>query len=426
MLNELHFSANGLGVVLKTKHGGLRFTTEEFGYYQNLFKIADNHNQGKLVLKSIQLNSLLIRTDISWPVVEKILMVVGKYHIEGEERDIHFYQWLILCKLIAFYQETKRAVSDKVFQKLHTTKIKIPFANFGLGQARQTFAVGTYYEELKVTLAEWIFSGEDYQNHHVKFRIETTSTPVKDGEGSAEGGPDYTSGIEKYSVERRYSEFETFASILQKNYKYVVVPPLPLKTWSFMTQSETTVHQRAVEFQMFLNDLTSHPVLRYSYELKAFLQSSSQGYKSFVDLYTHINDGKFVAVGSPTNQQLNEVVSKLFTDGAAAVTSSATSFFSSMWDSVRKNVPLLATPPPTRPVSSENDQKFQRTALMLEGVLNTGKRMESIVTNEREYYVELSKIALCYKYVRAFLIISIHTSFCSYFLPFFPILDGGV
>jgi len=368
-MNELHFSANGLGVVLKTKHGGLRFTAEEFAYYQNMFKIADSHGQGKLMVKSIQLNSLLVRTDIAWPAVEKILSVVSKYQTEGDEKEVYFYQWLMICKLVAFYQETKRAINDKVFKNLHTTKIKIPFANFALGQARQTFAVGTYYEELKVTLAEWIFSGEEFQNQHFKFRIETTSTPVKGKDGTTAEGPDYSLPTEKYSVERRYSEFETFATILQKNYKSLVLPPLPLKTWSFLSpQSEATAHQRAVEFQMFLNDLTSHPVLRYSYELKAFLQTSNQGYKSFVELYSHINEGKFVSVGSPSNQQLNEVVTKLFADGAAAVTSTATSFFSSMWDTVKKNVPtaLLPVQPPSRPLSSESDQKLLRTALFLD------------------------------------------------------------
>lgn len=370
-MNELHFSANGLGVVLKTKHGGLKFTAEEFAYYQNMFKIADSHAQGKLLVKSVQLNSLLIRTDITWPAIDKILSVVSKYQTEGDEKEVYFYQWLMICKLVAFYQETKRAISDKVFKNLHATKIKIPFANFALGQARRTFAVGTYYEELKVTLAEWIFSGEEFQNQHFKFRIETTSTPVKvrKDDASSGEGPEYPTTTEKYSVERRYSEFETFATILQKNYKSIVLPPLPLKTWSFLSpQSEATAHQRAVEFQMFLNDLTSHPVLRYSYELKAFLQTSTQGYKSFVELYSHINEGKFVSVGSPSNQQLNEVVTKLFTDGAAAVTSSATSFFSSMWDTVKKNVPLalLSTPPPSRPPSSESDQTLLRTALFLD------------------------------------------------------------
>lgn len=404
-MNELHFSANGLGVVLKTKHGGLRFTAEEFAYYQNVFKIADSHGLGKLMIKSVQLNSLLIRTDIEWSSMEKILSVVSKYQTEGDDKEVYFYQWLMICKLIAFYQETKRTISDKVFKNLHTTKIKIPFANFALGQARQTFAVGTYYEDLKVTLAEWIFSGEEFQNQHFKFRIETTSTPVKVKDGTATEGPDYSLPTEKYSVERRYSEFEAFSTILQKNYKSIVIPPLPLKTWSFLSpQSEATAHQRAVEFQMFLNDLTSHPILRYSYELKAFLQTSSQGYKSFVELYSHIHEGKFVSVGSPSNQQLNEVVTKLFVDGAAAVTSSATSFFSSMWDTVKKNVPtaLLPAAPPSRPLSSENDQKLLRTALFLDNVLNAGKKLENIVTNEREYYTELAKIALCCKYMAEF------------------------
>lgn len=409
-LNELHFSANGLGVVLKTKYGGLRFSTEEFGYYQSLFSIADSHNLGKLPLNSAQLNCFIVRADIPWPAVEKILAVALKHRIDGEENAIYFYQWLIICKLVAYYQETKKPVNDKVFKSLHTGKVRIPFADYHLSQARNAFVAGSYYEKFKVSVGPWLLVGEGFQDQHVKFRINTLSTLINESEvpkfstddnhsdkTEKNGKPkkDHRDDCyrEKFSVERRYSEFETLASILQKHHKYVVVPPLPVKNWTLLAPTETIANQRAIEFQMFLSDLASHPVLKYSFELKAFLECSAQGFKAFVDLYSHIQDGKLDYSTSPSSNNMNELVTKLLADSATAVTSSATAFFSTMWDSVKKNVPILATPPVTRPPSNEHDAAFTKTALFLEGVMSLGRKMEAIVTNEQGYFTELAKIA---------------------------------
>jgi hypothetical protein len=410
LANDLHFSANGLGVVLRTKHGGLRFTTEEFGYYQNLFTIADCFNQGKLHILSSQLNALLVRTDVPWAGIEKAVQVISKYRTEGDESDIFFYQWLMLCKLIAFYQETKRTANDKVFKNLHTSKIIIPYANFNFNHAQKSFLVGTYYEVFKVTLAEWMFSGDDFQNQHVKFIIETTATLFNDSE-VPKGSESSSKGneqppVEKYSVERRYSEFEAFALILQKNYKSVVVPPLPLKNWGFLSLSDSVANQRAREFQMFLNDLTTHPVLKYSYELKSFLQSSTQGYKSFVELYTHVNDGKLNYGKEPAAVQLNEVVTKMLSDGAVAVTSGASMLFNSMWDTVKKNIPKqFVSPTQSRAASSEGQAVFDKTAAFLESIHNLGRKLESLVSLEQNYQTEIAKIAQCCKNVSAALFV---------------------
>mmetsp|Transcript_123859 Transcript_123859/g.243002 ORF Transcript_123859/g.243002 Transcript_123859/m.243002 type:complete len:692 (-) Transcript_123859:390-2465(-) len=424
-MNELHFSANGLGVVLKTKHGGLRFTTEEFSYYKNLFIITDSHNMGKLAINSMELNCLLIRTDIAWTVIEKVLGVALKHRAEGEDNMIYFYQWLIICKLVAYYQETKRTVNDKLFKIIHTAKASIPFANFNLCQTRKSFLAGTYYEEHRVNVRQWMVVGEGFQDQHVKFSIDTASTvynhsdlPTSTTTTDSSAGADETteenseedgesskkssvSQVE-FSIERRYSEFNTFATILQKNFSSVVVPPLPVKNWNILSPSETNASQRAIEFQMFLNDLVSHPVLRYSFELKAFLQSSSQGFKSFVDLYSHIQDGKVYPSPPSAGTQINDMLSKLLTDSASVVTTGAATLFNNMWDSVKRNVPVLSTPPATRPPSNEHDKVFNRTLFFLEGVLNVGRKLEEIVGHEQAYQSELAKIAQCCKNMAEF------------------------
>eukprot|EP00600_Ochromonadales_sp_CCMP1393_P002879 CAMPEP_0174987932 /NCGR_PEP_ID=MMETSP0004_2-20121128/19834_1 /TAXON_ID=420556 /ORGANISM="Ochromonas sp., Strain CCMP1393" /LENGTH=675 /DNA_ID=CAMNT_0016241071 /DNA_START=98 /DNA_END=2122 /DNA_ORIENTATION=+ len=520
--NKLSFSANGLGVVLRTKYGSLRFTTEEYSYYHNLFKIADSQNHGKLHINGIPLTTLLVRTDVIWSIVEKALDIVSKHRTpgDGESGDVFLYQWLMLCKLIAYYQGTKRTPSDKLFKNLHSSKIKIPLVDFHLGCVpSSSFAYGTYYTEFDVTLAEWQVSGDDFQNQHVKFRVESVARLVdnnnqnaansdhmvslrdvlglsdpsnhkinndngnhslkntrtiapestssmdngssfvigdltamdnaanrrdggfsnnddncssgnhsssngrkKNKKGSAgkksallgktaspsppttvsqfdaaadeqkdtiKGGEELrkkevfgdmgvgltsaaaetsssstttTNGMNSnptvavavvppyFSVERRYSEFEAFAQILRRNYRSIIVPPLPVKNWNFLSNAQSLANQRAREFQMFLDDLTSHPVLKHSYELQAFLQTSTIGYKSFLELYAHIHDGKVDYHSA--NQSINGVT-KLISDGAAAVSTGAQllvaqahkmGYLNSIWDTwgaIQKNVALL-------------------------------------------------------------------------------------
>jgi len=186
--NKLSFSANGLGVVLRTKYGSLRFTTEEYSYYHNLFKIADSQNHGKLHINGIPLTTLLVRTDVIWSIVEKALDIVSKHRTpgDGESGDVFLYQWLMLCKLIAYYQGTKRTPSDKLFKNLHSSKIKIPLVDFHLGCVpSSSFAYGTYYTEFDVTLAEWQVSGDDFQNQHVKFRVESVARLVDNNNQNA-------------------------------------------------------------------------------------------------------------------------------------------------------------------------------------------------------------------------------------------------
>ena len=458
-MNELHFSANnGQGVVLKTRHGGLKFATEEFGYYQNLFIIIDSHNHGKLSINSMEINCLLIRADLSWSVMEKILAVAVKHRIEGEDDVIYFYQWLIICKLIAFHQETKRVINDKIFKNLHTTKIKIPLANFYLSQSKHDFVMGSYYEDYDVQLKNWYVAGDDFHSQHVKFRLETLSTTYNNSElptnsneeiGSSNGNSQHTSRSNsnntskkdttnnnnttnttnnttsnscstttpnttikaKYNVERRYSEFEIFTTILQKNYKNIIIPPLPIKNWNILSSKEEISIQRSIEFQLYLNNLITHPIIKYTFELKIFLQCSIQGLKSFFDLYSHFENGTMNILynnSSPSNSYINDIVSKLLTDSATVVSTNANLFFNSMWDTVKKNIPIsiinntssiLTTTTTTTTTNNTHNNVFNKTMLYLEGMYNIGKKLESIVSIEQGYYTELAKVAQAYKNV---------------------------
>ncbi|KAJ1406573.1 hypothetical protein B484DRAFT_423792, partial [Ochromonadaceae sp. CCMP2298] len=200
--NKLSFSTNGLGVVLSTRHGQLRFTTEEYSYYQSLFKVADVGNCGKLSLLSAQLNSLLVRADTPAGALEKALVVVNRHRNDatstegseggagagGEGDWLSLAQWLMLCKMVACHQETKRSPSDKMLKNLHTGKIKIPFVDFHLSEAPARFASGTYYLAFQAVLSEWAVTGNDFQNQHVKFRIVSSARLVSDRDGEGLGG----------------------------------------------------------------------------------------------------------------------------------------------------------------------------------------------------------------------------------------------
>lgn len=98
----------------------------------------------------------------------------------------------------------------------------------------------------------------------------------------------------EYESYRRYSDFEILIVILQKLYKGVILPPLPPKTWASQLRkqtqsSEVFSHQRQDELQLFLNTILSHPVLKYSHELRMFLTCSKVGLNSFRNILPVLN-----------------------------------------------------------------------------------------------------------------------------------------
>lgn len=72
----MSFSSNGSGVTLRTKFGDVHFSTEEYTYYESLFKIADVQNDGFLTPTTSNVVTLLLRTDIPWKDVLQAIKLV--------------------------------------------------------------------------------------------------------------------------------------------------------------------------------------------------------------------------------------------------------------------------------------------------------------------------------------------------------------
>ena len=496
--NKISFSANGLYCSLSTVYGEISFTTSEFSYYQSFFKIIDIYNNGKLKTSSSQLNYLLLRTSIDFSIIQQAMSLIFQLHSStsaaaqtnvtiipaNPDNYITLNYWLMLCKLLAFHQENKSTINDKMFRTIHSTKLKIPFLQFHLLTHTHTHThnhtqlqshKAVFHKTFESVVTEWQYNEDDIQNHHVKFKIHTKATlrsSLSIGGGGGGGGNAHIDGAvtnsssvaksssssssnvknrrdrrrnsaiatpiegssnnvkvddsrEEYVVERRYSEFESFAQILQKNYQCIVIPPLPLKSFSFLSSiPELVAQQRAYEFQKFLNDLTVHPILRNSFELYVFLECSSLGFKSFLELYSHMKkNGVFDY--SNMNYSLHSHpltgVSKLISSSTAAVTTGASllltqvnqsqarniSYFASVWDTINKNVQssisiLSYSNNPhnkSTPIQSESDVVAAQTKRFLEEMVTLGGTIEQLLTAEKSCQLELSKIAQCLKYV---------------------------
>ena len=177
----------------------------------------------------------------------------------------------------------------------------IGFVNFNINRVPHRFNAGIFLKNFVIEVSGWQVYGEEesFSNRqHVKFKLSSTahivcSIPELDSDSLKPSQP----LIEKYMVERRYSDFEALVTIMQKYHKGCVIPPIPEKQWghNFLTTplsaaSEAMIKQRALELQLFLNDLMQHPMLRHTFELQVFLESSVAGYKSFVDMHNTMLD----------------------------------------------------------------------------------------------------------------------------------------
>jgi hypothetical protein len=287
-----------------------------------------------------------------------------------------------------------------VFKQLHVKAIRVPLADFHLAKATSSFLSGQFYKEYVVEVTGWQLYGEEYKNQHVKFKITTTSDLFNESEAITNVTK------EKTTIERRYSDFESFASILHRNYRGLVIPPLPPKNWSVFSASDTThINQRKHELQMFLVDLTNHPVLKFCYELRAFLEASSSGYKAFVELYSHVVDSHLVY--PPDGLASHSTgVTKILSDGVSAVSGAtqavvqtkAFGYISSLWGIVSKTV--FHAPAAAHVESPEDIALFNRATQFLEIVAKTGERVEHLVSLDMASSAELTKMALCFKNVR--------------------------
>jgi hypothetical protein len=412
--NSITFSANGTGVGLKTKfsskHGDLCFTTEEFQLYQRLFKVIDNKNQGRLLKGSTQLNVVLVRSNLSWDKIGKLLHIAMSSIAYEDDTNIcvDFGRWLVLCKCIAFCQTYGKVPEKEAFKKLHADVNNItefPVAEFNLQKSLHTFSYGKYSRKISTAISSW----RNYEGH-VKFNIMTEcSTLVEwDVNPDAKKTPiqvDSNNLTEKCEIERRYSDFEAFVTILQRHHNGFVIPPLPLKNWPFFS-SETIHEQRRVELQMFLNDIVKHPVLEHSFELKSFLECSSPGYKSFIELYAFPN-GAHGSNGLMIDGE-ESTLTKLWNEGTTAMVTGANSvvanhksleMIQSLWGYVTKTVSSLISPNALS-ISNEFAEIYENTSKYLEAIAVTGRKVESLISIENEYARELLEIGLCFKNVK--------------------------
>eukprot|EP01035_Chromulina_nebulosa_P021823 gene21823-28241_t len=256
--------------------------------------------------------------------------------------------WLMVCKLIAAYQSLHVLPSKKLLKRLLSSSsqytdqqvntvedVKCPdlklngngesfnhngnselnldnigFANFNIHRVPHRFNAGVFMKDYIIEVSGWQVCGEEDSfsaRQHVKFKLTSTanivcSIPELDSDTLRPSGQPLT---EKYMVERRYSDFEALVIIMQKYHKGCVIPPIPEKQWghNFLTTplsaaSEAMIKQRALELQLFLNDLMQHPMLRYAFELQVFLESSVAGFKSFVEMHKTMLDESGVAINT--------------------------------------------------------------------------------------------------------------------------------
>lgn len=431
------FSPNGSGVIVTTKFGDLSYDAEEYSYYQNLFKMIDVQNKGFLKVDSPQFVMLLLRSDATWKTINKSIDIVLENAMTNttsttsgssdssldnhhHQRIVKFYPWLMLCKLLAHSLEVGRDPTEKMFKNIHTTNMKRinPVLNFKLGQVIRKFSDGGFvFKRYSVKIIGWQVYGEDFQNQHVKFKINSTvnlvnRTHIKIDTTAIGNGNKSDNDKEQdvFCVERRYSEFESFANILHKNFKGIVTPPLPLKNIKYISQNDEVMNQRAIQLQMFLDYLSSHPDLKLSYELSVFLEAPSPGLKNFIDLYANVEGGQLVfhkRNGKPQNQI--EGVVKLFQDGAQAVSNGAqvmvgpnnkaVELLSSIWGAVKKNIAVLTQPTPTYVIGVEDIRRFQETTKFLDTVVAVSKSLDSSQQHRLSYYQELHKLGQSLKSV---------------------------
>lgn len=353
-------------MVLKLRSGcDICFTATEFQLYQHLFKISDSLDIGTISEENPILCDLLSRTNIPLREIRRIFDYVvantNTYrHNSNTERRSHImlnlHRWLILCKIIALAQcpENAGCIDDDLFRRILEVAtpdspstddegpIFVEIPNMDIVQttpANFSFCSTKYLKQLEskglyqCVISEWIIcSDEGYQGQHVKFRMvtEIQNNNIIDGltQQDNEFGMESMSTFYRAETMRRFSDFEAFVNILSKAYKGIVVPPLPPKTWA-PNISDAFQNQRSKELQLFLAAVTSHPILRQSFELRVFLESSQKGFKAFRDLFPRVVSGSIGDTVSPAST-LSASVS-----GAA---STAVSAISTLWGSVARNV----------------------------------------------------------------------------------------
>lgn len=292
------------------------------------------------------------------------------------------------------------------------TKINYPtkdFANFYLGISKTTFKGGDIDDHFDASIVGWEMYEESYQNVHVKFKIISStslSATSYDGITVANGSGDnnHNSITYKTEVMRRYSDFELLVLLLQRLYKGVIIPPLPVKHYS-LQHSDANINLRSRELQMFINSITNHPILRHTYELKAFLEASSRGFKAYKEMFK-----KFHIDTIDSNQYI-EAIGNIVSEVASLATSTAYGLVSSFittgsqWIGATPSQVLLTTSP--SPISSPSiklssskmtiEQILEKITLFLTGIIDIGDKMNIMLDNSNKSLYELSQLGYFFK-----------------------------
>lgn len=444
--NRVSFSSNGSGVSLHTKFSNVHFSTEEYTYYESLFKIADHHNDGALSIHSSSVITLLLRTEIPWkdilaavklvsevlpstsstppsssptfasilktglpggnPSMSSLDSAVGK-SLSFQQSMLKFHHWLLLCKLLACYKQ-RRENLNACLNVIDRSEAEL---RFKLSRNISKFVEGECFKVYRAEVGGWKSYGEDYQSHHVKYNITTFTTLINktsievlpfasSSSSTSASSASIVSVPERVVVERRYSEFETLVIVLRKTYPGRVVPPLPLKDSRYLTPVESIATRRQHELQLFLDDLNHHPTLKLSFAVGVFLESSSNGLRAFYDLYSHMNEGRLEYTKSKDD---SEGVVKMLSDGASLISNSVSvlsahaksfEFVSSIWGAVTKSVATITAPFTTSP-----DHSLEDKARFFETIERCAKNFEQVLQAEAGYIEETTRLAECLKNV---------------------------
>ena len=153
----------------------------------------------------------------------------------------------------------------EILNSLHIREEDKRFANFWCTKFNQTFSK----ESIQISSVGWelVSTGIDIF-YEFKFLCKTDSKRFVAPE---------------WNIVRRFSDFDVLCNkLLRTSHIGSVLPPLPPK---FYSVDERVASQRARDLSLFLNFSLKNIHLLSSFEVKVFLESSSNGLKHFKQLY---------------------------------------------------------------------------------------------------------------------------------------------
>jgi hypothetical protein len=307
----------------------------------------------------------------------------------------------------------------------------------------------------RVDVTRWQLYDEQFQSQHVKFTIVSRLSRddykpldnehnVDNNEEEEASGDGTGSARDSFTVERRYSEFAMLHALLSKQYRHVLLPPLPAKQPWFQYlplqdgAMQLQLQQRALELQLFLDYATSHPVLQHSLEVCLFLQTSTIGLRHLLDVFQRVHEGLLLrrhhrhasssSDGStalvaertagdsflPNTHNSNsgnsgnisgggsqlQSLTKLIASSAQLVAEHAPAMdsLSSWWSSVKKNISkLTASAAPVFAVSARDALRIDDTRQFLVKVVAVGAGCEAVHGLLAAQAVECHKLAQALK-----------------------------